>query len=142
MARHGMNASQPRNTYRRGASGKRPWGTWRVVDLDSAFVVKRIVVMPGERLSLQRHSGRAEHWFIVEGSGTVTLGTRNRRVRAGEAVDIPVRMVHRLANDGKVPLTLIEIQHGPVLDEADIERLSDDYRRVPAARAPRATSRK
>lgn len=126
--------AKPRNEYRRGASGKRPWGTWRVVDLDEGFVVKRIVVSPGERLSLQRHFGRAEHWFIVAGTGIVTLGRRTRRVRAGDAIDIPVRRIHRLANDGKAPLTLVEIQHGPVLDEADIERLSDDYRR--------ATSRK
>ncbi len=118
------------NTYRRGASGKRPWGEWRVVDLGEGYVVKRIVVAPGHRLSLQRHFGRAEHWFVVSGSGKVTLGRTVRRVRAGSAIDIPVECVHRLENDGKSALTLVEIQHGKLLDEADIERLSDDYRRV------------
>ena len=118
------------NTYRKGQSGKRPWGTWRVVDVDDAFSVKRLVVLPGERLSLQRHFKRSEHWFVVAGTGRVTLGTRTRRVTPGDAVDIPVRVAHRLENVGKVPLTLVEIQYGSLLDEADIERLSDDYRRV------------
>jgi mannose-6-phosphate isomerase-like protein (cupin superfamily) len=130
MALASKKPAPTRNAYRRGAAGKRPWGAWRVVDLGEGFVVKRIVVAPGHRLSLQRHFGRAEHWFVVSGTGMVTLGRTVRRVRAGDAIDIPVRRIHRLENVGKAPLTLIEIQHGKLLDEADIERLSDDYRRV------------
>lgn len=121
------------NTYRKGQSGMRPWGEWRVVDVGDGFTVKRIVVAPGQRLSLQRHFGRAEHWFVVAGTGKVTLGTRTRRVGAGDAIDIPVRLAHRLENVGEMPLTLVEIQFGNLLDEADIERLADDYRRVGAA---------
>jgi mannose-6-phosphate isomerase-like protein (cupin superfamily) len=118
------------NTYRKGQSGVRPWGAWRVVDVGDGFTVKRIVVAPGQRLSLQRHFGRAEHWFVVAGTGKVTLGARTRRVRTGDAIDIPVRRAHRLENVGDVPLTLVEIQFGALLDEGDIERLADDYRRV------------
>jgi mannose-6-phosphate isomerase-like protein (cupin superfamily) len=120
------------NTYRKGQSGMRPWGEWRVVDVGDGFTVKRIVVAAGQRLSLQRHFGRAEHWFVVGGTGKVTLGTRTRRVGAGDAIDIPVRLAHRLENVGDMPLTLVEIQFGTLLDEADIERLADDYRRVGA----------
>lgn len=126
------------NTYRKGQSGMRPWGEWRVVDVGDGFTVKRIVVAPGQRLSLQRHFGRAEHWFVVAGTGKVTLGTRTRRVGTGDAIDIPMRLAHRLENIGEVPLTLVEIQFGTLLDEADIERLADDYRRVGAGAKRRA----
>ncbi len=117
------------NRYRKGERGTRPWGEWRIVDVGEGFAVKRIVVSPGQRLSLQRHAGRSEHWFIVGGEGKVTLGKRTRRVSTGDAIDIPVRVIHRLENDGEAPLTLVEIQFGTLLDEADIERLADDYRR-------------
>lgn len=117
------------NAYRTGQSGRRPWGKWRVIDVGPAHAVKRIEMAPGHRLSLQRHEGRAERWVVVAGEGVVTLGARKRRLKPGGSVAIPKRAVHRLENDGTEPLILIEIQYGERLDEADIERLSDDYRR-------------
>ncbi len=137
MAAKTKPKTEGKNTYRKGQHGSRPWGEWRVVDVGDGFTVKRIVVLPGQRLSLQRHFGRAEHWFVVGGEGKVTLGTRTRPVSTGDAIDIPVRLAHRLENVGKTPLTLVEVQFGTLLDEADIERLADDYRRV----TPRAKSR-
>lgn len=121
--------AKPVNRYKRGDKGTRPWGEWRVIDTGDGFAVKRIVVSPGHRLSLQRHAGRDEHWFVVGGDGKVTLGTRTRRVSTGDAIDIPKGRIHRLENDGTAALTLIEVQYGKLLDEADIERLADDYRR-------------
>jgi mannose-6-phosphate isomerase len=117
------------NAYRIGQSGRRPWGKWRVIDVGAAHAVKRIEVAPGHRLSLQRHEGRAERWIVVAGEGVVTLGARTRRLKPGGSVAIPKRAIHRLENDGAETLILIEIQYGQRLDEADIERLADDYRR-------------
>jgi mannose-6-phosphate isomerase-like protein (cupin superfamily) len=125
----GRTAEKPVNRYRRGEKGTRPWGDWRVIDVGDGFAVKRIVVLPGHRLSLQRHAGRDEHWIVVTGEGKVTLGTRTRRVATGDAIDIPKGRIHRLENDAAAPLTMIEVQFGALLDEADIERLADDYRR-------------
>jgi mannose-6-phosphate isomerase len=117
------------NAYRSGKAGRRPWGKWRVIDVGPAHAVKRIEVAPGHRLSLQRHEGREERWIVVAGEGLVTLGARTRRLGPGGTVRIPKRAVHRLENDGAETLVLVEIQHGARLDEADIERLSDDYAR-------------
>lgn len=117
------------NRYKPGQSGRRPWGTWKVVDVGVRHAVKRIEVAPGHRLSLQRHEGRAERWVVVAGEGIVTLGTRKRRLVPGGSVSIPKRTVHRLENDGTEKLVLIEIQYGERLEEADIERLADDYER-------------
>jgi mannose-6-phosphate isomerase-like protein (cupin superfamily) len=118
------------NRYKTGQSGRRPWGKWRVIDVGTAHAVKRIEVAPGQRLSLQRHEGRAERWVVVAGEGIVTLGARTRRLAPGGSVSIPKRTIHRLENDGPGPLVLIEIQLGAHLDEADIERLADDYGRL------------
>jgi mannose-6-phosphate isomerase-like protein (cupin superfamily) len=117
------------NRYKTGQSGRRPWGKWRVIDVGAAHAVKRIEVAPGGRLSLQRHEGRAERWVVVAGEGIVTLGARTRRLAPGGSVAIPKRAIHRLENDGREVLILIEIQLGTHLDEADIERLADDYDR-------------
>jgi mannose-6-phosphate isomerase-like protein (cupin superfamily) len=118
-----------KNLYKAGQSGRRPWGKWKVIDVGPAHAVKRIEVAPGHRLSLQRHEGREERWIVVAGEGIVTLGARKRRLKPGGSVAIPKRAVHRLENDGADTLILIEIQYGERLDEADIERLADDYRR-------------
>lgn len=117
------------NRYKTGQSGRRPWGKWRVIDVGAAHAVKRIEVAPGHRLSLQRHDGREERWVVVAGVGIVTLGARTRRLGPGGTVRIPRRAIHRLENDGTEALVLIEIQYGARLDEADIERLADDYDR-------------
>ena len=95
------------------------------------FKVKRIQVRPGKRLSYQRHQFRNEHWTVVRGSGVITLEGRDRIVRAGDAIDIPIRAAHRVANSGDEPLVFIEVQRGSYLGEDDIVRLQDDFGRVP-----------
>jgi len=116
--------------YRVGQTGKRPWGSWRVLAVGAGFAEKRIDVAPGQRLSLQRHFRRAERWTVVAGEGVATLGTRTRKVAAGDTVRVAPKTVHRLANTGKATLTLIEVQLGTELAESDIERLADDYART------------
>jgi mannose-1-phosphate guanylyltransferase/mannose-6-phosphate isomerase len=118
------------NTYAVGERDTRPWGTWEVVAIGDGHVVKRITVMPGARLSLQRHRHRAEHWVMVTGNAQVTLDERTFPCTSGEHVHIPCGAVHRIANPGAGPLVFIEVQHGGLLDEDDIERLEDDFGRV------------
>jgi mannose-6-phosphate isomerase len=93
------------------------------------------VVHPGKRLSYQRHSQRAEHWFIVAGTATVTLDGEVTTVHAGESIDIPMKGAHRVGNDGDTDVVLIEVQHGTYFGEDDIERFEDDYGRVAGAGA-------
>lgn len=111
---------------------ERPWGSYTVLEDAEAegFKVKRITVQPGQRLSYQRHAQRAEHWFIVAGTATVTLDDAEREVAAGGAVDISVGMAHRVENRGNEPLLFVEVQQGSYLGEDDIVRLSDDYGRT------------
>jgi mannose-6-phosphate isomerase len=110
---------------------RRPWGSFEVLYDGPEAKVKRIFVRPGSRLSLQRHRRRAEHWFIVQGEGTVTLDVRDLPVKAGQAVDIPRGALHRIRNDGAGDLIYVEIQTGDYFGEDDIERLADDYGRIP-----------
>jgi mannose-1-phosphate guanylyltransferase/mannose-6-phosphate isomerase len=105
--------------------GHRPWGYYESIDLGERFQVKRIVVIPGGVLSLQKHHHRAEHWVVVRGTAEVTTGTDVRAVHENESVYIPIGTVHRLANRGKIPLELIEVQTGSYLGEDDIERIED-----------------
>ncbi|MGA7151307.1 MAG: mannose-1-phosphate guanylyltransferase/mannose-6-phosphate isomerase [Pseudolabrys sp.] len=108
----------------------RPWGYYESIDIGERFQVKRIVVIPGGMLSLQRHRHRAEHWVVVRGTAEVTIGDQARAVHENESVYIPIGSVHRLANKGKIPLELIEVQTGSYLGEDDIERLEDVYKRT------------
>ena len=108
----------------------RPWGYYQSLDLGATHQVKRIVVNPGARLSLQRHRHRAEHWTIVEGEVDVTIGETVTRLAANQSIFIPLGAVHRAANPGPAPAMLIEVQHGDYLGEDDIERLQDDFGRV------------
>ncbi|MCU0311419.1 MAG: phosphomannose isomerase type II C-terminal cupin domain [Acidimicrobiales bacterium] len=110
--------------------GRRPWGSYVVLDDGSDAKVKRITVDPGRRLSLQRHHRRAEHWVVVRGEATVTLGDRELTVAPGGSVDIPVGTAHRVANDGDGPLVFVEVQLGDYFGEDDIVRLADDYGRA------------
>ncbi len=110
---------------------ERPWGTYTVLDEGEGYKVKRIEVWPGKRLSYQRHSRRAEHWFVVTGEARVTLDGREVTVRAGEAIDIPVGAAHRVENTGDAPLVFVEVQRGDYLGEDDIVRLQDDFGRTP-----------
>ena len=108
----------------------RPWGYYESIDIGERFQVKRIVVIPGGTLSLQKHRHRAEHWVVVHGTAEVTIGDKVRAVHENESVYIPIGSVHRLANKGKIPLELIEVQTGSYFGEDDIERLDDVYKRT------------
>jgi mannose-6-phosphate isomerase-like protein (cupin superfamily) len=117
------------NAYSVGASDRRPWGEWTVIDAGPGFAVKRIRVAPGGMLSLQRHRHRAEVWTIVAGVAEVTLGERRFMAEAAESVRIAVGDVHRVANPGQDDVVFIEVLTGAILDENDIERLEDRYGR-------------
>src|SRR5918995_1763420 len=108
---------------------RRPWGTFTVLDEGDNFKVKRIEVLPGKRLSYQKHSQRAEHWFVVQGTAKVTLDDNEITVRTGESIDIPIGAAHRVENPGDEDLIFIEVQRGTYLGEDDIVRLQDDYGR-------------
>jgi len=107
----------------------RPWGSYQTVDHGERFQVKRIVVKPGGRLSLQMHHHRAEHWVVVRGTARVTIGDQTKSVHENESTYIPIGAKHRLENPGKIDLELIEVQTGSYLGEDDIVRIEDDYRR-------------
>ena len=109
---------------------RRPWGTFTVLDEGENFKVKRIEVLPGKRLSYQKHAQRAEHWFVVQGIAKVTLDDREINVSAGEAIDIGVGSAHRIQNPGAELLVFIEVQRGAYLGEDDIVRLQDDFGRT------------
>ena len=109
---------------------RRPWGTFTVLDEGEYFKVKRIEVLPGKRLSYQKHSQRAEHWFVVQGTATVTLDDQEIRLVAGEAIDISLGAAHRVENPGEELLVFIEVQRGSYLGEDDIVRLQDDFGRT------------
>ncbi|HEU5019022.1 MAG TPA: mannose-1-phosphate guanylyltransferase/mannose-6-phosphate isomerase [Pseudolabrys sp.] len=107
----------------------RPWGYYESIDAGERFQVKRIVVDPGGMLSLQRHRHRAEHWVVVRGTAEVTIGDETKAVHENESIFIPIGTIHRLANQGKIPLEVIEVQTGSYLGEDDIVRLEDLYKR-------------
>lgn len=107
----------------------RPWGFYESLIQGDRFQVKRIHVSPGEKLSLQKHFHRAEHWVVVAGTALVTRDDEQITVRENESVYLPLGCVHRLENPGRIPVTLIEVQSGPYLGEDDIVRLDDVYRR-------------
>lgn len=110
--------------------GNPPWGKWVVLDEGDNYKVKRIEVLPGKRLSYQRHFKRQEHWRIVQGEGRVNVEGQPISVREGDGVDIPVEAAHRIENTGAETLVFIEVQRGEYLGEDDIIRLEDDYGRV------------
>jgi mannose-1-phosphate guanylyltransferase / mannose-6-phosphate isomerase len=123
------NAARPEATDHRRVY--RPWGHYESVDSGARFQVKRIVVAPGGILSLQKHLHRAEHWVVVRGTAEVTVGDIKKIVHENESAYIPIGAVHRLANPGKIPLELIEVQTGSYFGEDDIIRLEDVYKRGP-----------
>jgi mannose-1-phosphate guanylyltransferase/mannose-6-phosphate isomerase len=107
----------------------RPWGSYQSVDNGDRHQVKRIIVKPGGRLSLQKHHHRSEHWIVVRGTATVTINETVKTVHENESVYIPMGAMHRLENPGKILLELIEVQTGSYFGEDDIIRIEDDYRR-------------
>ena len=108
----------------------RPWGYYQSIDQGSRYQVKRIVVRPGGRLSLQKHHHRAEHWVVVRGAAEVTLNGKTEMVHENESIYLPIGSMHRLANPGKIDLELIEVQTGSYFGEDDILRIEDDFNRV------------
>ena len=117
----------------------RPWGGFETIEEGPGYKVKRLVVEPGGRLSLQRHRLRAESWIVVSGAPRVIVSGRARRVRAREMVTVPRGAWHRIENHGRAQVVIIEVQHGPYLGEDDIIRRQDDYGRADAAqRSPRS----
>ena len=115
-------ATQHRRNYR-------PWGYYQSIDRGARYQVKRIVVRPGGRLSLQKHYHRAEHWVVVRGAAEVTFNGKVELVRENESIYLPIGASHRLANPGKIDLELIEVQTGSYLGEDDIIRIDDVYNR-------------
>ena len=120
---------------KKGADGsplydERPWGSFTVLDEGAGYKVKRIEVLPGKRLSYQRHARRMEHWMVVAGTARITLDGGHIVARSGETVDIPVGAAHRIENTGTDRLVFIEIMRGDYLGEDDIVRLEDDFGRV------------
>lgn len=111
------------------ASDKRPWGWFESLAIGDGFQVKRIVVKPGQALSLQSHHHRAEHWIVVAGTARVTIGEDVRLVSANQSVYVPLGAKHRLENPGKIPVEMIEVQTGSYLGEDDIVRYEDRYAR-------------
>ncbi|VIO76810.1 Alginate biosynthesis protein AlgA [Bradyrhizobium ivorense] len=108
----------------------RPWGSYQSVDNGDRHQVKRIVVKPGGRLSLQKHHHRSEHWIVVRGTAQVTVNELIKTVHENESIYIPIGAVHRLENPGKIQLELIEVQTGSYFGEDDIIRIEDDYQRT------------
>jgi mannose-6-phosphate isomerase len=110
---------------------QRPWGSYTVLDEGENYKVKRIEVLPGKRLSYQRHSRRAEHWFVVRGTAKVTLNDNEILIAAGAAIDIQKGSAHRIENpDASQLLVFIETQTGDYFGEDDIERIEDDFGRT------------
>ncbi len=122
--------AQNRNEWKIHREVYRPWGKYDSIDTGERYQVKRITVKPGEKLSLQMHHHRAEHWIIVSGTAKVTLSDNARLVTENESIYIPIGMTHSLENPGKLPLEMIEVQSGSYLGEDDIVRFEDRYGRV------------
>jgi mannose-6-phosphate isomerase len=110
-------------------SSVRPWGRYEVLSSSEKHQVKNIYVLPGKRLSYQRHEKRAEHWFIVTGDARITLDGNSFEMSAGDSIDIEIGMAHRIENIGTDELVFTEIQTGTYFGEDDIERLEDDFGR-------------
>jgi mannose-6-phosphate isomerase len=108
----------------------KPWGSFSTLEDGPGYKIKRLVIQPGHRLSLQKHRRRAEHWVVVAGAATVWNGGEVRTLRCRQCAVIPRQAWHRIENRGRVPAVVIEVQHGAYLGEDDIVRKQDDYGRV------------
>ena len=117
---------------------RRPWGGFETLQAGAGYKVKRLVVQPGHRISLQRHRLRAEHWVVVAGSPRVVSEGRGRRLKPRATVEVPRGAWHRIENPGRRPVVIIEVQHGSHLDERDIVRRHDDYGRADGVPRPRS----
>lgn len=111
-----------------GPREHRPWGWFETLSLGEGYLVKRLLIQAGCRISLQRHHHRSEHWVVVGGDGVLECEGKSITAEAGTTLFIPRQALHR-ASGGSHDLEIIEVQRGPILSEADIERLADDYGR-------------
>jgi mannose-6-phosphate isomerase-like protein (cupin superfamily) len=126
------------STQNSGASGQpltvytenRPWGSFTVLQDLPHYKLKSLTVNPGQRLSLQLHHKREEHWIIVRGTPQITLGDSTWRAKTGDYIHVPVATRHRIANPGPEVVELVEIQQGSYFGEDDIVRFEDDYQRI------------
>jgi mannose-1-phosphate guanylyltransferase len=107
----------------------RPWGTYTILEDTNGYKIKKIEVKPNKRLSLQKHFHRNEHWIVVSGTATVTVGNEKKLIRPNESTYIKMGEIHRLENEGKIPVILIEAQVGEYTKEDDIVRIDDDFER-------------
>jgi len=119
----------------------RPWGSFATLEEGPGYKVKRLAVLPGQRLSLQKHRHRAEHWTVVAGAATILHGRREITLRPRQCGVIRRGALHRITNRGRLPVVVIEVQHGDYLGEDDIIRKQDDYGRA-KSREPRAARRR
>lgn len=108
---------------------ERPWGTYKTLVMGDGYQVKIITVNPSGRLSLQKHFKRVEHWVVIQGRPTITIGNSKKEYQVNDTVDIAIEELHRLENFTKEPAAIIEVQIGPYLGEDDIVRLDDIYTR-------------
>jgi mannose-6-phosphate isomerase-like protein (cupin superfamily) len=125
-----LTRTEPVNHYSAGEADIRPWGSWELLGAWPGYAVKRIVVTPGHKLSLQKHRHRAEQWTIVQGSALVTRDDSQVSLSAGDSIALPLGCTHRVENPGTEPLVFIEVQMGQYLAEDDIIRLEDHYGRA------------
>ena len=109
---------------------RRPWGGFENLEEGAGYKVKRLVVEPGHRISLQRHRFRTERWVVVAGTARIIIGGRARRLKPPGMVEVPCGAWHRIENPGRRPVVIIEVQHGSYLGEDDISRRADDYGRA------------
>jgi mannose-1-phosphate guanylyltransferase len=122
--------AEDRTEFKNHREVYRPWGKYDSIDNGSRYQVKRITVKPGEKLSIQMHHHRAEHWIVVSGTAKVTNGDKTFLVTENESTYIPIGVVHALENPGQLPLEMIEVQSGSYLGEDDIVRFEDRYGRA------------
>lgn len=123
--------SEGRKEIEEHATTYRPWGSFTVLEEGSRYKIKKILVLPAQKLSLQMHYHRSEHWIIVKGTAKVNIDTVTKMIHEGESIFVPKSASHRVENPGKVPLEIIEVQVGEYLGEDDIIRFEDIYGRIP-----------
>lgn len=116
--------------YKLNEVGERPWGEWKCIAVGEKYISKIITVKPHASLSLQSHNFRSEHWVVVCGKPTITVGNIKKEYSFGQSADIPVKTKHRLENLTDEPAEILEIQMGDILDETDIIRFEDVYNRI------------
>ena len=109
---------------------KKPWGSFEIIKEENGYKIKKLIVLPGKRLSLQKHKQRKEHWIVVKGTAKVVLEDKEFILKESEHTFIDIEQKHRLENPEETILEVIEVQIGDYLEEDDIERLEDDFNRV------------